>query len=191
MHLVVGLGNPGREYAQTRHNLGFRVCDRLCEILPCSFDREKFASLSAEATAAHGKVMLLKPQTFMNLSGQAVAAAARFYRLEMEDLLVVCDDFNLELGQLRLRRDGSHGGHNGLRHIIERLGDEGFPRLRLGTGPLGDADPVGFCLTRFAPADGPQVDRMIDTAAEAVSAWLTRGIDEAMNQFNVRMSPDR
>jgi len=191
MRLVVGLGNPGQEYATTRHNLGFRVCDRLCPTLSCGFDRERFESGVAEAVVDGRKVMLLKPQTFMNLSGRAAAAAMRFYRLEMDDLLVVCDDFNLELGQLRFRRGGSHGGHNGLRNIIEHLGGEAFPRLRLGTGPLGDADPVAFCLTRFAAGDAPQVDRMIDTAAEAVSAWLTRGIDEAMNQFNVRMSPDR
>ena len=124
MRLIVGLGNPGKHYAATRHNLGFRVCDQLCERLSTSWSGEKFSSRIAEARPEQGRVTLLEPQTFMNLSGQAVTAALGFYRLDLADLLVICDDFNLPLGQLRLRTGGSHGEHNGLRSIIELLGAE-------------------------------------------------------------------
>lgn len=189
MRLVVGLGNPGREYAQTRHNLGFRVCDRLAATLGTPLAREKFDSLVAEAAIAGDKVMLLEPQTFMNLSGQAVAAAVRFYRLDLAALLVVCDDFNLALGQLRFRRGGSDGGHNGLASVIECLDTEAFARLRLGVGPLDDRDPVTFCLGRFEPAELARADTMVQAAAEAVVTWLESGIDEAMNRFNTTGSP--
>jgi PTH1 family peptidyl-tRNA hydrolase len=186
MHLVVGLGNPGRKYSGTRHNVGFRVCDRLCDRLGGTFSGEKFSSWCAEVPAASGKAMLLKPQTFMNLSGQSVAEALRFYQLDLSACLVVADDFNLPLGQVRLRRSGSHGGHNGLRNIIELLGHDVFPRLRLGTGPLEGRDAVDFCLTKFRPADEEQVEEMITRGAEAAVVWLERGIDEAMNRFNTK-----
>lgn len=184
MRLIVGLGNPGRKYAGTRHNLGYRVCESLAADLGGTFDREKFQSRAAEVAGPDGTVLLLMPQTYMNLSGHAVSAAARFYRLELSDVLVVSDDFNLPVGQIRLRRGGSHGGHNGLRHVIEALGTDMFPRLRLGTGPLEGRDPVAFCLTTFAPEEREPVERMVRTAADAARAWLESGIDEAMNRFN-------
>jgi PTH1 family peptidyl-tRNA hydrolase len=117
-----------------------------------------------------------------------VAAIVRFYQLGFENLLVVCDDFNLELGQLRLRPSGSDGGHNGLRSVIELLGSEEFPRLRLGTGPLAGREAVSFCLSEFAPAERPVVEQLVETAAQAVGAWLDVGIAEAMNRFNARGS---
>jgi PTH1 family peptidyl-tRNA hydrolase len=190
MRLVVGLGNPDRKYAGTRHNLGFRVCDRLAERHAAGFDREKFSSQVAEFESAAEKVVLLKPQTYMNLSGQAVGAALGFYQLELSDVLLVCDDFNLDLGRLRLRREGSHGGHNGLRDVIARLGTDQFPRLRLGVGPLAGSDPVAFCLTKFAESERDVVEEMIASAAEAVSVWLEKGVEEAMNRFNAKGSPD-
>lgn len=190
MRLVVGLGNPDGKYADTRHNLGYRVCDELSRRHATDFGREKFQSLVAEAQTPGGKVVLLKPLTYMNLSGQAVAAAVGFYQLALSEVLVVCDDFNLDLGRLRIRTGGSHGGHNGLRDIMARLGAEEFPRLRLGIGPLGGADPVGFCLTGFAAGERDEVERMIQTAAEAVDVWLDQGTQEAMNRFNAKGTPE-
>jgi PTH1 family peptidyl-tRNA hydrolase len=184
MHLVVGLGNPGRKYEATRHNLGYRVCDRLAEAFGASFDRDRFESLVAEAGVGGDKVLLVKPITFMNLSGRAVSAAAGFYKLPTERLLVVCDDFNLPLGQLRLRREGSHGGHNGLRDVIARLGTDAFPRLRMGIGPLAGRDPVPFCLAPFPPAEREAAEEMVQRAADAVRTALDSGLDEAMNRFN-------
>lgn len=197
MRLVVGLGNPGKQYEATRHNLGFRVVDRLCDRLGEVSTKQRFASLVTEAggPAFAGrsrydgrgpgrKVLLLRPQEFMNLSGRAVAEAVRFYKLDLSDLLVVCDDFNLPFGRLRFRRNGSHGGHNGLRSIIELLSRDEFSRLRLGIGPLGGEDAVSFCLKRFRPGESEDVEQMILAAAEAVTVWLEKGIDEAMNCFN-------
>lgn len=184
MRLVVGLGNPGRQYDGTRHNLGFEVADRLAERLAAEFDRERFSARVAEASVGREKLLLAKPLTFMNLSGRTVVEATRFHKLPLEDVLVVCDDFNLDLGRLRLRTAGSHGGHNGLRDVIARLGTDGFPRLRLGIGPLAGRDPVGFCLSKFAPAERDEVAAMIDSATDAAEAWLRDGSEEAMNRFN-------
>ncbi|MBN2583535.1 MAG: aminoacyl-tRNA hydrolase [Planctomycetes bacterium] len=184
MHVVVGLGNPGKQYEGTRHNLGFRVCSTLRERLPEASLRDRFSSRVTEMSGPRGKVLLLEPQTYMNLSGQAIAEAVAFYKVPMQDLLVVCDDFNLPLGRLRLRRDGSHGGHNGLRNIIECLGDDEFARLRMGIGPLDGRDPVEFCLGRFRDAEHDEVEQMIRTAADAVMCWLDAGLNEAMNRFN-------
>ncbi|NIA21702.1 MAG: aminoacyl-tRNA hydrolase [Anaerolineaceae bacterium] len=197
MRLVVGLGNPGKQYQATRHNLGFRVVDVLRDRLGEVSTKERFASLVTEAggpafagRSRYGgrrpghKVLLLQPQTFMNLSGRAVAEAVRFYKLDLSSVLVVCDDFNLPLGRLRFRPSGSHGGHNGLRSIIELLADDEFSRLRMGIGPLGGEDAVSFCLKKFRPAEIEDVEKMILTAAEAVMVWLEKGIDEAMNRFN-------
>ncbi len=184
MHLVVGLGNPGKQYDQTRHNLGFRVCGELRERLPSGTLRERFSSRVTETSGPGGKVLLIEPQTYMNLSGRAVAEAVGFYKVPMQDVLVVCDDFNLPLGRLRLRRDGSHGGHNGLRNVIECLGDDAFARLRIGIGPLDGRDPVSFCLGTFRPEEQGEVERMIRAAADAVLYWLEAGLDAAMNRFN-------
>lgn len=189
MKLIVGLGNPERKHADTRHNVGFRVCDALAAAMSTPLDRQKFQARAAEVATPRGTLMILEPQTYMNLSGRSVAAAVRFYQLDLDDVLVVCDDFNLPCGQLRLRRGGSHGGHNGLRDIIERLATDGFPRLRLGTGPLVGRDPVAFCLTRFEPDEAPTVQDMIAAGAEAARTWLDGGIDEAMNRYNAKGSP--
>ena len=190
MRLIVGLGNPGQRYAQTRHNVGFRVCEKLCARLATSWSGEKFSSRLAEARPSQGKVTLLEPQTFMNLSGQAVSAAVGFYRLDLAEVLVICDDFNLPLGQLRLRTGGSHGGHNGLRSIIELLGTEEFPRLRLGVGPVEEMDAVDFCLAKFRPGEEGQVEEMATRAADAAQVWLEAGIGEAMNRFNTKVTQE-
>ncbi len=190
MRLIVGLGNPGKGYATTRHNLGFRVCEQVCERLSASWSGEKFSSRVAEVRGPQGRVLLLEPQTFMNLSGQAVSTAVGFYRLDLVEMLVICDDFNLPLGQLRLRTGGSHGGHNGLRSVIEHLGTEEFPRMRLGVGPVAGKDTVDFCLAKFRPGEEAAVAEMVARAADAAQVWLESGIEEAMNRFNSKATPE-
>jgi PTH1 family peptidyl-tRNA hydrolase len=191
--LVVGLGNPGREYDGTRHNVGFAALDRLADKLGCSFRRKsRFAAQVAEAGAGDaGKVTLAKPQTFMNRSGSAVQALLVWLKIEPGQLLVVVDDADLPLGQIRLRPSGGSGGHNGLRSIIETLGgNEEFARLRIGIGrtaPVG-TDITGHVLGRFAPAEREVAEEALATAVEAMECCLRDGLAEAMNRFN-RRSP--
>jgi peptidyl-tRNA hydrolase, PTH1 family len=185
MKLIVGLGNPGRKYEQTRHNVGFAVLDRLAGRFASGPAKEKFDGLAAEATIADQRVLLLWPQTLMNRSGRSVAAAVAFYKLELADLLVLCDDFNLLLGKLRFRSRGSAGGQNGLDDIISRLGSEEFGRLRIGIGPVPDQwDPVDFVLGRFDAGEREVIEEATALAAEGVACWLADGIDACMNRFN-------
>ena len=191
--MVVGLGNPGQEYAATRHNIGFAVLDRLAEELNCSFRRKwRFSAEVAEAvTGAAGKVVLAKPRTYMNRSGVAVGALLNWLKLAPADMLVVVDDADLALGQIRLRPSGGSGGHNGLRSIIEALGgNEGFARLRLGIGrtvPVG-ADITGHVLGKFATAERELAEQAAASAVKAIDSCLREGLTEAMNQFNRRKS---
>ncbi len=184
MKLVVGLGNPGSQYENTRHNLGFKVCDLLSRQFAAERAVNKFSGRLAEVRAGSEKILLLWPETFMNLSGRAVAAAINFYQLPLQDVLIVSDDFNLLLAQIRLRCGGSHGGHNGIRSIIQSLGQDGFCRLRMGIGPLGKRDAVSFCLNSFPPEERSAAEEMIDRAARAAEVWIEKGIEAAMNQFN-------
>jgi len=182
--LIVGLGNPGPQYRATRHNVGYLVVDRLLADHPPERSRTKFDADVYEARDGLAPWLLLKPLTFMNLSGKSVAAALNFYDLAVDDLLVVCDDFNLPLGRLRLRRGGSAGGQRGLADIIARLGTPDFARLRLGiAAPRGDA--VAHVLGSFAPDERDAIDDAIGQAAQAVELWSREGIDAAMNRFNV------
>jgi len=191
--LVVGLGNPGKEHAGTRHNIGFAALDRLAEKLDCSFrSKWRFSAKIAEATAGDaGKVVLAKPQTYMNRSGSAVNAVMNWLKIEPAQLLVVVDDADLPLGQVRLRASGGSGGHNGLRSIIESLGgNEEFARLRVGIGraaPLG-TDITGHVLGRFAPQEREVAEQAVATAVEAIECCLRDGLTEAMNQFNRKKS---
>jgi PTH1 family peptidyl-tRNA hydrolase len=184
LKLVVGLGNPGTKYQGTRHNVGFDVIDRLAQggSRP-SFSR-KFDGLVAEAEIDFRRVLLLKPETFMNLSGRSVAQAQRFYKLEPADLLVVCDDLSLPFGKLRLRPGGSDGGQKGLRDIAAHLGTDLFPRLRIGIGERGEVDAADYVLSRFRSAERPIIDDALILATQAVAVWVTQGIDAAMNRFN-------
>jgi peptidyl-tRNA hydrolase, PTH1 family len=185
MKLVVGLGNAGRKYEQTRHNVGFAVLNLVAQRSAAGSPKEKFDGRVAEATIAGEKVLLLWPLTFMNCSGQSVAAAMSFYQLPLRDLMVVCDDFNLSLGKLRLRRDGSAGGQKGLQDIIRRAGTEEFARLRVGIGPVPENwDAADFVLSRFGPSERPEIDEAVTRAAEAVECWIVAGVDAAMNRFN-------
>jgi PTH1 family peptidyl-tRNA hydrolase len=184
---VCGLGNPGPEYKDTRHNLGFWVVDLLCERFRGRWRRPRESYLECRVTISQTPVLLVEPLTYMNLSGEAVGWIASREGFEPAALLVVCDDTALPLGRLRLRGKGSDGGHNGLGSIIETLGTTGFPRLRLGIGPVPeDVDQADFVLT---PPSGSEVERareMVARAADCVELWVREGTDAAMSRFNTR-----
>ncbi|MGD9632595.1 MAG: aminoacyl-tRNA hydrolase [Pirellulales bacterium] len=185
MKLIVGLGNLGRKYDQTRHNVGFEVLNRLAERFGDGQTKEKFDGQMMEARIGAERVLLLWPHTFMNLSGRCVGPAVEFYKLELSDLLVVCDDFNLPLGKLRFRREGSAGGQNGLADIIRRLGTEEFARLRVGIGPVPENwNAADFVLGKFAAAEKDTINEVLVRAADGVECWVTSGVEASMNRFN-------
>lgn len=184
LKLVVGLGNPGSRYEGTRHNVGFMVIDRLAEADPSLRFSKKFEGWFAETRIDFHRVALVKPDTFMNLSGRCVGQAARFHQLEASDILVVCDDLTLPLGKLRLRSGGSDGGQKGLRDIIAHLGTPEVPRLRIGIGSKGESDAADYVLTRFRPTERTIIEDTLILATQAVAVWVSRGIEAAMNQFN-------
>jgi len=185
MKLVVGLGNPGPEYARHRHNVGFQCLDLLADAYGLRFDRVKDKARRALGVIEGQRVVLLKPITFMNAVGPAVAAAARFYKVEPADLLVVYDDLDLPLGRIRVRADGGSGGHNGMKSVIEHLGTTAFPRVRVGIGrPPGRMDPVDYVLEPFTAEEEEIMKGARARAVEAIRCWLTMGIVEAMNMFN-------
>lgn len=183
--IIVGLGNPGARFRNTRHNLGFLVLDRLAESLGVEFTREKHDGLLAEAQCEGQKLLLVKPMTFMNCSGDCVAPVARNKISALSDILVVVDDVHLPLGKIRLRAEGSAGGHNGLKSIIDRVGGQGFARLRLGIGDdregQGLADHV---LSKFRPEEKPVVSEMVEQAVAAAECWIRSGIEQAMTRYN-------
>jgi len=184
MKLVVGLGNPGSKYEGTRHNIGFQVVDRLAEGGAGATFARKFEGLLAETEIDFQRVLLLKPQTFMNLSGRSVGQALRFYKLDLADLLVVCDDLNLPLGKLRIRGGGSDGGQKGLRDITPAVGSDAYARLRIGIGERGEADASDFVLSRFRSSERPLIDDALILASQAVAVWVAQGLAAAMNRFN-------
>jgi peptidyl-tRNA hydrolase, PTH1 family len=185
MKMVIGLGNPGRKYEGTRHNVGFAVASELVRRHATGRPRSGFQADLVEADLSGEKALLVLPQTFMNLSGTSALAARDFYKLPNEDLLVVCDDFNLPLGMLRLRGQGTAGGQKGLADILRRLGTEEVPRLRIGVGPVPASwDPVDFVLSRFTKNELPEIELSVVRAADAVEVWATKGLAESMNRFN-------
>jgi PTH1 family peptidyl-tRNA hydrolase len=185
MKVIAGLGNPGARYAGTRHNLGFDVLDRLADRLAAPEWREKHKGLIAEARFKSERVLLVKPLTYMNLSGECVAPAARNKAHSPDEILAVVDDINLPLGRLRLRGGGSAGGHNGLKSLIERLGSRDFHRMRMGVGDSrATGDLSHHVLARFRPDEKQAVQEMIEEACDAALVWLTDGIDTAMNRYN-------
>ena len=184
VRLVVGLGNPGPEYAETRHNLGFKVIEALEDALGIEVKHRKFNARTGEGLVAGTKVILMKPWTFMNRSGDSVAAATGFYKLDLRDLMVVVDDRALEPGAVRIRAKGSAGGHNGLADIVEKLGTNEFPRCRVGIGQCLSAEAVGYVLGRPDPQDKPLLNQAILKARDAVLHWLRFGLDKTMNEFN-------
>jgi len=182
--MIVGLGNPGDEYVDTRHNVGFCVIDSLAERLGIGVRKRKFAARFGEGEFAGKKLVLLKPWQFMNRSGQPVATAVGFYKLPLSELLVVTDDMALPPGRIRIRAKGSAGGHKGLADIIEKLGTESINRLRVGIGQCGNEDACDYVLDKPAEAERPLLDEAIDEAREAVFCWIECGIEETMNEFN-------
>jgi PTH1 family peptidyl-tRNA hydrolase len=182
--LVAGLGNPGSKYQGTRHNIGFELVDRLAHGgSPASFSR-KFEGQQAEIEIDYRRVLLLKPETFMNLSGRSVAQTLRFFKLPLTELLVICDDLSLPVGKLRLRPGGSDGGQKGLRDITAQLGTDQFPRLRIGIGENEGVDAADYVLSRYKGSERKAIDDALILASQAVAVWVTQGIDAAMNRFN-------
>ena len=184
--LLVCLGNPGEKYENTRHNAGFMVADEIGARRNLPIQRLKFKALTALAEISGEKVLVMKPVTFMNLSGEAVRPAADFYKIPPERVLVVSDDIALAVGRLRIRRSGSAGGHNGLKSIIQHLGSDRFPRVRVGVGekPHPDYDLADWVLGRFAGEDKKAMDGTVKRAADAVECLIGEGCDRAMNRFN-------
>lgn len=185
MKLIIGLGNPDRRYQHTRHNVGWEVIDRLARRLGVAVDQEDGWALVGSAKVGRHRVLLAKPQTYVNLSGAAAAHLRRRHRVRLDDLVVIVDDLDLPLGRLRLRPGGSHGGHNGLRSIIDAVGGDAFPRLRVGIGrPPEGVDPADHVLTRFTPEERAVMDPALERAADAVETVIREGLHAAMNRFN-------
>ncbi len=188
--LVVFLGNPGLKYEGTRHNAGFMVADALARKKNLSITRSRFRALTAVCPFGDTAALLMKPQTYMNLSGEAVSQAARFYKIPPERILVISDEVSLPVGSLRIRPKGSAGGHNGLKNIIEQLGSEDFPRIRLGVGspPHPDYAMMDWVLSVFRDQDAVDIRNTADLAADAVECCITQGVEKAMNLYNRRHS---
>ena len=185
MKMVVGLGNPGRRYVGTRHNVGFQVLAKLAADYGAATPRQRFQAEVAEVRIGQEKVILLSPLTFMNVSGSSVQPACDFYQLETSDLLVVSDDLNLPLAQLRFRGKGSAGGQKGLADVLRRLGTQDVPRLRIGIGPVPPRwDAADFVLGKFTREELPEIDAAIGRAAQAVVDWIENDIQFCMNQYN-------
>jgi len=185
MKLIVGLGNPGKRYENTRHNVGFQIIREFACRHGAGPPQEKFEAETVRLTLGNQQVMLLCPLTYMNLSGRSIRQAANFYKLPLEELLVICDDFNLPVGKLRLRMRGSSGGQQGLQNTIEQLGSEEFCRLRIGVGPLPEqCSAPDFVLGKFTATQREMVAEAVDRACKAIDCWCTEGIEQSMNNFN-------
>ncbi len=191
MKLIVGLGNPGAEYAGTRHNVGFEVIDILAARHHITVSKRDFRSVIGEGAIGRERVILARPSTFMNLSGEAVAAIARFYKLDAADVIVISDDVALPTGRLRLRYKGSAGGHNGLANIIAHLNTQEFARVRVGVGAARPGDLIGHVLSRFRKEELPLMQEGYERAADAVEVALADGFETAMNRFNLTDKPER
>ena len=183
--LIVGLGNPGREYEKTRHNAGFRAMDILAQKLGCKLDKAKFQGLYGQVNYNGRKLLLLKPQTFMNLSGKSVLQISAFFHVPPQNIIVLFDDISLEPGRLRLRKDGSAGGHNGIKSIIAELGSQEFPRVKIGVGakPHPDFDLANWVLSAFSAQEEKALQPALERAADAALAIVELGIPEASNRY--------
>ena len=185
-YLIVGLGNPGNQYAYTRHNAGFLTLDALAEKCGAKVTNLKFKALTGMGTLSGQKVLFLKPQTFMNASGESVRDAVNFYKIPMERVIVLYDDISLDVGRLRIRRKGSDGGHNGIKSILYLTGSDQFPRVKIGVGkkPHPEMDLADWVLSRFTKDEGPRLEEAVGKAAQAVELMVQDKTEQAMNQFN-------
>ena len=185
-YIVTGLGNPGREYENTRHNMGFLAVDTIAERLGFDMKRLKFKALCGDAVVSGKRVLFMKPSTYMNKSGESVRDAAQFYKVPVENIIIISDDIALDVGKMRIRRSGSDGGQKGLKNIIYLLGRDDFPRIRLGIGakPHKDMELAAWVLSRFPKEDGKLLEQVFQNTFEAVELIVNGRIDTAMNKFN-------
>lgn len=184
--LIVGLGNPGKDYARSRHNCGFRAIDLLAEKLSCRIDKAKFQGLYGQCTYDGKKLFILKPQTYMNLSGRSVLQLSAYYHIPPQRIIVLFDDISLEPGRLRVRADGSAGGHNGIKSIISELGSDQFPRVKIGVGgkPHPDADLADWVLSGFTSKEEADLLPALERSGEAALCIISQGVSQAANRFN-------
>ena len=192
MYIIAGLGNPGKEYENTRHNMGFKVIDRISEKYGISVTKNKFNALIGEGRIGTDKVILVKPQTYMNLSGNAVREIMNFYKPDIEDLIVIYDDFDIPTGSLRIRKKGSAGSHNGMKSIVQQLGDNGFPRIRVGIGAPEHLDEsenregkvINHVIGRISKSQMKDFEEAIDKASDSAVCIVENDVDTAMNRYN-------
>lgn len=183
MFLIVGLGNIGIKYQHTRHNIGFDALDLISNKYNISINREKFKGTYGEGMIADNKVILLKPSTYMNLSGESVAEAVNFYKIENSHIIIIYDDINLEVGKIRIRKHGSAGGHNGIKNIIANLGTDIFSRIRIGTGQPKE-DLVSYVLGKFDKNERNDIEKVLQISPDVLECLISCGVEEAMNKFN-------
>ncbi len=191
MKLIVGLGNPGTQYADTRHNVGFDVVERLAKRHGVSVSKRNFKGVYGEGFIGAEKVILLRPMTYMNLSGQAVSALCHFYKIAAQDILVILDDVALETGRLRLRFKGSAGGHNGLANIIQMMGTDEIPRFRVGVGASRQGEMVNHVLGKFRKEEREEMEVAYEIASDAIEYAVKEGFEKAMNRYNVNVKPTK
>ena len=186
MYIIVGLGNPGKKYENTRHNMGFQTIDRLAEEYAISVDKIKFKALVGEGRIAGQRVVLVKPQTYMNLSGQSVQEIMHFYKENIENLIVIYDDLDIPAGKIRVRKKGSAGTHNGMRNIVQMLADDGFPRIRVGIGGEKKGDLIDFVIGGVSKSEMELLREATVQASKAAAAIVEKGIEKAMNEYNIK-----
>lgn len=186
MYIIVGLGNPGKKYENTRHNMGFLTIDRMAEEYGISVDKIKFKALVGEGRIAGQRVVLVKPQTYMNLSGQSVQEIMHFYKEDIENLIVIYDDLDIPAGKIRVRKKGSAGTHNGMRNIVQMLADDGFPRIRVGIGGEKKGDLIDFVIGGVSKSEMELLREATVQASKAAVAIVEKGIEKAMNEYNIK-----
>ena len=185
MYLIIGLGNPEVEYSKTRHNIGFNTINKIAQQYNIEINKNKFQGLYESAVIEGKKVILVKPQTYMNLSGNCVKEIADFYKVQKEEILIIYDDMDIEPGKIKIRKKGSSGGHNGMKSIIKMLGTEEFPRIRIGIGrPEHNGDEINYVIGAIPEEEIPKLEEGVEKAKEAVIEILKNGIDSAMNKLN-------
>lgn len=185
LFIIAGLGNPGKEYEKTRHNIGFSTIDKISEKLSINMNKIKFKGLCGEGRVGQNRLILLKPQTFMNNSGESIRMCLDFYKVPSEKLLIIVDDIDIEFGQLKIKKSGSAGTHNGLKSIISHISTKDFPRIKVGIGyKIDEEDLADFVLSRFTPKEVSHIEKAIEAAADAAIYIIENGIDSAMNTYN-------